>query len=98
MSSVGSQHQAALSVTVCSYRAIPTASRRSRFVGVYCEMEETNAPYGVAKKVLSVQCQAYRQQYGMNAIYPLPVNLYGPGDNFDLVSCHVIPALIPQVR
>ena len=56
--------------------------------------EETNAPYGIAKKALLVQCQAYRQQYGMNAIYLLPVNLYGPGDNFDLESSHVIPALI----
>lgn len=56
--------------------------------------EETNAPYGVAKKALLVMSQAYRQQYGMNAIYLLPVNLYGPGDNFDLETSHVIPALI----
>jgi GDP-L-fucose synthase len=56
--------------------------------------EETNAPYGIAKKALLVQCQAYREQYGMNAIYLLPVNLYGPGDNFDPRSSHVIPALI----
>jgi len=56
--------------------------------------EETNAPYGLAKKMLLVQAQAYRQQYGFNAIYLLPVNLYGPGDNFDLESSHVIPALI----
>lgn len=56
--------------------------------------EETNAPYGIAKKMLLVQCQAYRQQYGMNAIYLLPVNLYGPHDNFDPESSHVIPALI----
>lgn len=56
--------------------------------------EETNAPYGLAKKMLLVQCQAYREQYGTNAIYLLPVNLYGPGDNFDLQSSHVIPALI----
>ena len=56
--------------------------------------EETNAPYGVAKKALLVQCQSYREQYGMNAIFLLPVNLYGPGDNFDLESSHVIPALI----
>ena len=56
--------------------------------------EETNAPYGLAKKMLLVQAQAYRQQYGFNAIYLLPVNLYGPGDNFDLLSSHVIPALI----
>ena len=56
--------------------------------------EETNAPYGLAKKMLLVQCQAYRQQYGMNAIMLFPVNLYGPRDNFDLESSHVIPALI----
>jgi GDP-L-fucose synthase len=56
--------------------------------------EETNAPYGLAKKMLLVQAQAYRQQYGYNAIYLLPVNLYGPRDNFDLASSHVIPALI----
>ncbi|NOY98828.1 MAG: GDP-L-fucose synthase [Chloroflexi bacterium] len=56
--------------------------------------EETNAPYGLAKKMLLVQAQAYRQQYGFNAIYLLPVNLYGPRDNFDPKSSHVIPALI----
>ena len=56
--------------------------------------EETNAPYGLAKKMLLVQSQAYRQQYGLNSIFLLPVNLYGPGDNFDLESSHVIPALI----
>jgi len=56
--------------------------------------EETNAPYGLAKKMLLVQSQAYRQQYGFNSIYFLPVNLYGPGDNFNLRSSHVIPALI----
>jgi GDP-L-fucose synthase len=56
--------------------------------------EETNAPYGLAKKMLLVQAQAYRQQYGFNTVYLLPVNLYGPGDNFDLDSSHVIPALI----
>jgi GDP-L-fucose synthase len=56
--------------------------------------EETNAAYGLAKKVLLVQCQSYRQQYGTNAIYLLPVNLYGPGDKFDLHTSHVIPALI----
>ena len=58
--------------------------------------EETNAPYGLAKKMLLVQAQAYREQYGFNAIYLLPVNLYGPGDNFDLETSHVIPALDPQ--
>ena len=56
--------------------------------------EETNAPYGLAKKMLLVQAQAYREQYGFNGIYLLPVNLYGPGDNIDLDSSHVIPALI----
>jgi len=56
--------------------------------------EETNAPYGLAKKMLLVQAQAYRQQYGYNAIFLLPVNLYGPGDNFDPATSHVIPALI----
>jgi len=56
--------------------------------------EETNAPYGLAKKLLLVQLQAYRQQYGFNGIYLLPVNLYGPGDNFDPASSHVIPALV----
>ena len=56
--------------------------------------EETNAPYGLAKKMLLVQSQAYRQQYGFNSIFLLPVNLYGPGDNFDPRSSHVIPALI----
>jgi GDP-L-fucose synthase len=56
--------------------------------------EETNAPYGLAKKMLLVQAQAYRQQYGFNAVYLLPVNLYGPGDNFNPASSHVIPALI----
>jgi GDP-L-fucose synthase len=56
--------------------------------------EETNAPYGLAKKMLLVQSQAYRQQYGYNSIFLLPVNLYGPRDNFDLETSHVIPALI----
>jgi len=56
--------------------------------------EETNAPYGLAKKMLLVQSQAYRDQYGFNSIFLLPVNLYGPGDNFNLQSSHVIPALI----
>jgi GDP-L-fucose synthase len=60
--------------------------------------EETNAPYGIAKKTLLVMLQAYRQQYGMNGIYLLPVNLYGPGDNFDPGSSHVIPALIRKFQ
>src|SRR5258706_14588534 len=58
--------------------------------------EETNAPYGVAKKALLVQAQGYRAQYGLNAIYLLPVNLYGPGDNFEPASSHVIPAIIKK--
>jgi GDP-L-fucose synthase len=58
--------------------------------------EETNAPYGIAKKSLLVMLQAYRQQYGLNGIYLLPVNLYGPGDNFDPATSHVIPALISK--
>jgi len=58
--------------------------------------EETNAPYGLAKKMLLVQSQAYRQQYGFNSIFLMPVNLYGPGDNFDPASSHVIPALIKK--
>jgi GDP-L-fucose synthase len=59
--------------------------------------EPTNAPYGLAKKMLLVQSQAYRQQYGFDAVYVLPVNLYGPGDNFDLQTSHVIPALIRKL-
>jgi GDP-L-fucose synthase len=59
--------------------------------------EETNAPYGIAKKALLVQADAYRQQYGFNSIYLLPVNLYGPGDNFDPASSHVIPAMILKI-
>lgn len=59
--------------------------------------EETNAPYGLAKKMLLVQLQAYRDQFGLNGIYLLPVNLYGPGDNFDPKSSHVIPALIKKI-
>jgi GDP-L-fucose synthase len=59
--------------------------------------EETNAPYGLAKKMMLVQCQAYRQQYGFDGIFLLPVNLYGPRDNFDLESSHVIPAMIRKM-
>jgi GDP-L-fucose synthase len=79
--------------TVCSYpkfTAVPF--REGDFWNGY--PEETNAPYGLAKKMLLVQLQAYRQQYGMNGIYLTPVNLYGPRDNFDLETSHVIPALI----
>ncbi len=60
--------------------------------------EETNAPYGLAKKMMLVQSQAYRAQYGFNSIFLLPVNLYGPGDNFDLASSHVIPALVRKLH
>ena len=79
--------------TICAYpKFTPVPFREEDLWNGY--PEETNAPYGLAKKVLLVQCQAYREQYGMNAIFLLPVNLYGPGDNFDLDSSHVIPALI----
>jgi GDP-L-fucose synthase len=79
--------------TICAYpKFTPVPFREEELWSGY--PEETNAPYGLAKKMLLVQCQAYREQYGMNAIFLLPVNLYGPGDNFDLQSSHVIPALI----
>jgi len=81
--------------TICAYpKFTPVPFREDDLWEGY--PEETNAPYGVAKKALLVQCQAYRDQYGMNAIYLLPVNLYGPGDNFDLNTSHVIPALIKK--
>jgi GDP-L-fucose synthase len=79
--------------TICSYpKFAPVPFREEDLWNGY--PEETNAPYGIAKKLLLVQGQAYRQEYGLNAIHLLPVNLYGPGDNFDLQSSHVIPALI----
>lgn len=79
--------------TICAYpKFTPVPFRESDLWNGY--PEETNAPYGLAKKMLLVQSQAYQQQYGMNAITLFPVNLYGPGDNFDLHSSHVIPALI----
>ncbi|KUG10402.1 udp-glucose 4-epimerase [hydrocarbon metagenome] len=79
--------------TVCAYpKFTPVPFHEDDLWNGY--PEETNAPYGLAKKMLLVQAQAYRQQYGFNAIYLLPVNLYGPGDNFDPASSHVIPALI----
>ena len=79
--------------TVCAYpKFTPVPFKEDDLWDGY--PEETNAPYGVAKKALLVQAQAYREQYGLNAIYLLPVNLYGPGDNFDLEDSHVIPALI----
>jgi len=82
--------------TVCAYpKHTPVPFRESDLWDGY--PEETNAPYGLAKKMLLVQAQAYREQYGFNAIYLLPVNLYGPGDNFDPADSHVIPALIRKL-
>lgn len=79
--------------TICAYpKFTPVPFKEDDLWSGY--PEETNAPYGLAKKMLLVQSQAYREQYGFNAIYLLPVNLYGPGDNFDHASSHVIPALI----
>ena len=79
--------------TVCAYpKYTPVPFKEDNLWDGY--PEETNAPYGIAKKALLVMAQAYREQYGLNAIYLLPVNLYGPGDNFDLENSHVIPALI----
>jgi GDP-L-fucose synthase len=79
--------------TVCSYpKYTPAPFKEESLWNGY--PEETNAPYGIAKKALLVMAQAYRQQYGMNIIYLVPVNLYGPKDNFDFESSHVIPALI----
>lgn len=79
--------------TVCAYpKFTPVPFSEDNLWNGY--PEETNAPYGLAKKMLLVQAQSYRAQYGLNAIYLLPVNLYGPRDNFDLETSHVIPALI----
>ena len=79
--------------TVCAYpKFTPVPFREEDLWNGY--PEETNAPYGLAKKMMLVQAQSYRQQYGFNSIFLLPANLYGPGDNFDLNSSHVIPALI----
>lgn len=79
--------------TVCAYpKFTPVPFKEENLWAGY--PEETNAPYGLAKKMLLVQAQAYRQQYGFNSIYLLPVNLYGPRDNFNLETSHVIPALI----
>lgn len=81
--------------TICAYpKFTPVPFREEELWNGY--PEETNAPYGLAKKMLLVQSQAYRQQYGFNSIYLLPVNLYGPKDNFDPSSSHVIPALIKK--
>jgi GDP-L-fucose synthase len=85
-----------LAGTICAYpKFTPVPFREDDLWNGY--PEETNAPYGVAKKALLVGAQAYREQYGTNAIYLLPVNLYGPGDNFDLETSHVIPALIHKM-
>jgi GDP-L-fucose synthase len=79
--------------TVCAYpKLTPVPFREADLWNGY--PEETNAPYGIAKKALLVMLQGYRSQYGLNGIFLLPVNLYGPGDNFDLESSHVIPAMI----
>src|SRR5512144_1074423 len=81
--------------TICAYpKFTPVPFREEDLWNGY--PEETNAPYGLAKKMLLVQSQAYRQEFGFNSIYLLPVNLYGPGDNFDPRSSHVIPALIQK--
>jgi GDP-L-fucose synthase len=83
--------------TICAYpKFTPVPFKEDDLWNGY--PEETNAPYGVAKKALLVQLQSYRQQYGFNGIYLLPVNLYGPEDNFDPGSSHVIPALIRKVH
>jgi GDP-L-fucose synthase len=82
--------------TVCAYpKFAPVPFREDDLWIGY--PEETNAPYGLAKKMMLVQLQAYRQQYGFNGVYLLPVNLYGPRDNFDLESSHVIPAMIRKM-
>ena len=82
--------------TICSYpKHTPAPFREEELWNGY--PEETNAPYGVAKKALLVGAQAYREQYGLNAITLLPVNLYGPRDNFDLETSHVVPALIRKM-
>ena len=81
--------------TICAYpKFTPVPFREENLWEGY--PEETNAPYGLAKKMMLVMAQAYRRQYGFNAIYLLPVNLYGPGDNFDPRTSHVIPALIKK--
>jgi len=83
--------------TICAYpKHTPVPFREEDLWSGY--PEETNAPYGLAKKMLLVQSQAYRQEYGFNSIFLLPVNLYGPGDNFDPASSHVIPALIKKCQ
>ena len=99
---INSAHQAGVEKfvcvgTICAYpKFTPVPFKEDDLWNGY--PEETNAPYGIAKKALLVQLQAYRQQYGFNGIYLLPVNLYGPEDNFDTKSSHVIPALIRKVQ
>ena len=84
-----------LAGTICAYpKFTPVPFREEEIWNGY--PEETNAPYGLAKKMLLVQSQAYRHQYGFNSVFLLPVNLYGPRDNFDPASSHVIPALIKK--
>jgi GDP-L-fucose synthase len=81
--------------TICAYpKNTPVPFKEENLWNGY--PEETNAPYGLAKKMLLVQSQAYRQQYGFNSIFLLPVNLYGPGDNFDPATSHAIPAIIKK--
>jgi GDP-L-fucose synthase len=93
---VHSTPKVVLAGTICSYpKFAPVPFREDDLWNGY--PEETNAPYGVAKKALLVGAQAYREQYGLDAIFLLPVNLYGPRDNFDLESSHVIPALIRKM-
>jgi len=90
---VGGVAKTVVAGTVCAYpKHTPVPFLEDHLWDGY--PEETNAPYGLAKKLLLAQAQAYRAEYGMNAIYLLPVNLYGPGDNFDLETSHVIPAMI----
>jgi GDP-L-fucose synthase len=89
-------HKLVLLGTICSYpKLTPVPFREEELWSGY--PEETNAPYGIAKKAHLVGAQAYREQYGLNAVYLLPVNLYGPRDNFDLETSHVIPALIRKM-
>jgi len=91
---VGVEKFVALGTICCYPKFTPVPFREDDLWNGY--PEETNAPYGLAKKMLLVQSQAYRRQYGFNSIFLMPVNLYGPGDNFDPASSHVIPALIKK--
>ena len=91
---VGVEKFVALGTICCYPKFTPVPFKEGDLWNGY--PEETNAPYGLAKKMLLVQSQAYRKQYNFNSIFLMPVNLYGPGDNFDPKSCHVIPALIKK--